>query len=197
MSQVDEEVSMTILDQEHNIFTDQNQTIAVCMTCRKVISYDRNKTKITRHVQSEKHSAKMKENRKIEIKQLTQIEFEQNIVECFTAAAIPLTRLDNPALKYFLEDSTGRKVPSERTVRAHETLNHLKEKVKKDIETDVINKSVVIMVDESSDNRQKFVCNVLVGVLEGTKANPLRLYRVVSLVQPLNSDILMGIFQLH
>ena len=99
----------------------------------------------------------------------------------------------NPTLKNFDNNVSGFSVPAESTIRNHQIQLKLKEEIINDIKDSVVDKSILLMIDESPDKRGKYDCNIMVSVLEEHKSNALRLYKVCSLTTPLNGDILTGI----
>jgi len=104
----------------------------------------------------------------------TKNEFFADTTKMLIEANIPIGKLDDPAVRDYLTKYTKRDIPSARTVRKtyvpqnyENTLN----KVRKIVGLNYI----YLIVDETSDVKNRYVVNVLVGILNGEKSKPMLL----------------------
>ncbi|PSN33335.1 hypothetical protein C0J52_16410 [Blattella germanica] len=101
-------------------------------------------------------------------------EFNSDLCAALTQAGIPLSKVNHPSFKGFLEKKTKMSVPDESSLRKNymepvyqETIQRIKEKVS--------NCDVGIILDETTDSMERYVFNILVFPLVGEKVKPMLL----------------------
>jgi hypothetical protein len=93
--------------------------------------------------------------------------FCNDLCEAFVAANIPLSKLQNPVLKRFLQKYTNRFVPDESTLRKNYVPNCYN-KVMKSIENRVSNNYLWVSADETTNILGRCVTNIIIGTLHPT-----------------------------
>ena len=90
--------------------------------------------------------------------------FYKDLCEAFTAANIPLKKLKNSVLKFFIEKYTDRKVPDESTLRKIYVPKCYSD-VMQSIKTNIGNNYVWVSAEETTDAMGRNVVQVVVGIL--------------------------------
>jgi hypothetical protein len=96
------------------------------------------------------------------------------LTEAFVAANIPLSKLENPVLKCFLEKSMKRKIP-ERTKLQTKVLDKVFNANLVKVKEVVGDNPIFLIVDETTDACGRFALNILVGKLDGRYDKPMLL----------------------
>jgi hypothetical protein len=156
-----------------------------CMICVKHINVTESKYKcrIDEHLSSDYH----KKRKDIEEKRQQTIGeafdnhnnhnnvdnyFKQRLTEAMIESNIPLHKLNVKPFKEFLQEFTGRQIPSESTLRKG-YIEPLYKKIIDKIRDIIGSNYVYFMIDESHDSCDRKVFNVLVGVLNGEYSKPM------------------------
>ena len=144
-----------------------------CKPCEKAITASQ-KGQLQQHIKSEKHKSNSSLKRKFV---QSQLEFKdakkpkreevvgQELCEAFVAANIPLSKVEHPKLRGFLEKNMQITLPSDSTLRKkHMPLAYENciEIIKKGLE----GKSIWISIDETTDSLKRKVANVIIGELK-------------------------------
>jgi len=158
----------------------------MCMPCEQYfdkIDSKHVKSNIGIHTKSSKHEKNVinKSNKRKSTEDLSTLvnkdvtkginKFWLAIAAVFMAAGIPFERLNCKALRSFLFEWIKQNLPKPDTLRknyAEIVYNMLFNNVKELIG----NNKVYLQVDETSDALQRTVCNIMCGVLNGTKTKP-------------------------
>jgi len=93
--------------------------------------------------------------------------FNEDLTKALSCSGIPFHKMNNPAMKKFLEKYTKMKIPDESSLRKY----HLKtifEEIKNKIRELISDFKVCFLVDETTDSMKRHVVNVLVKPLNGT-----------------------------
>lgn len=145
------------IHQYPGIFSFIDAKSCYCNVCEQVINCVR-KSHITQHVGTKRHQCKLNPD----------LNFNAKLCEAFVAANIPLSKIENPVLKNFLETFTGHSIPCETTLRSHITQTYTK--VMDTIKSKVEGKYIWVSADETCDIKGRCVTNVIIGVLDPNKA---------------------------
>ena len=92
-------------------------------------------------------------------------------VEKLIQANIPLFKIENVAFKQLLEELSGQIMPHSTTLRLK--VDEIYMKTMKKIEEEINENDIYLMIDETQDIKGRFVCNVLVGILNGKPSNSM------------------------
>lgn len=87
-----------------------------------------------------------------------------DLAKCFLEANIPLHKISNPSVKHFLEKHTKYTVPSESTLRT-KCLPKLYEESLEKMKQIAADNYLWVSIDECTDCEQRFVANLVFGVL--------------------------------
>lgn len=137
------------------------------------------KTKL--HCEGKKHLQKLNGNTlksqtlkeaidKSNSKKILDDDFSEFLAKKLIESDIPLSKVDNYSFKNLLELISGRTIPHSTTLRNKVDGIYLKtiEKIRNQIGDD----NIYFEMDETTDIKGRFVCNVLVGVLNGNQSKP-------------------------
>ena len=104
----------------------------------------------------------------------------QMLIEC----DIPLYKADHKSFKRLIEEISDKKVPHSITLRVQiEVFYYLTiEKIRKAVGDD----DIYLIIDETTDCKTRKVCNVIVGVMNGTDQRPMLL--CVKFLQEVNNE---------
>lgn len=157
-----------------NVFASDG-IILNCLVCEKTVSSD-TRFQVVQHLSTQLHGKKVEKRSKTNEKQsflagsfenqgkLSQ--FSLDLCLAFTAADIPLYKLENPALRKFLEMylKTSDPIPHDSTLRKR-YLAIAYNNTMKMIQESVAGKKVWISIDETVDVVGRQVASVIVGTL--------------------------------
>lgn len=160
-----------------------------CNVCEVSITIDEKhqRNRITQHVGSAKH-VKNKELQcsKNGVRQQfigeafasssseNKNDFFNDTAKTFVACGIPLSKLNNPVMKVYLQKYTGKSIPDESTLRKS-YLQPLHEEKLKQIRQVVGENPVYFILDETTDRQMRYVLNILVAPLNGKQVKPMLL----------------------
>ena len=101
--------------------------------------------------------------------------FEDRLTRAFVSACIPFEKLNNPHLKELLESlNGGKKIPDPSTLRKN-YVHKQSQMVIDIIRRKVGDSKVYFIIDETTDAKIRYCINVMVGVLNGQKHEPMLL----------------------
>jgi hypothetical protein len=109
-------------------------------------------------------------------------QFDIDLLEAFTSANIPFSKLENETFKEFLNKYCKRSVKSESWYRK----NLLEDVEFKKTEQNIIyfqNKPIYCVFDETTDIKGRYILNILIGECSKDKRMPPVLMRTVELVK--------------
>lgn len=99
--------------------------------------------------------------------------FNMDLCKTFLEANIPLKKVSHPSVVKFLEQYTGKTMPSESSLRQkyvpilfNEKLEKLRQKAK--------DKFIWTSIDETTDSEGRYVTNFIFGILDGSDDSPER-----------------------
>jgi len=166
-----------------------------CDACEIAIKCDpkHRATRVREHIHSKTH-VKNKEKKRLKqsfIKDSMQNVNKKNMFNCelskaFLSAGIPLKKLNNPSLKWFLKKHFGHTIDDESNIRKYSVPIVYKETIQK-IKSKINGNPVYIILDETRDIYGRFILNFLVGVLNGEESKSL-LYKTTELKEPANNE---------
>lgn len=150
-----------------------NDTTAYCSVCERTLAAK--KFAFQQHVQTERHkeNLNLKKKRQLSLeevfnknkKQKTRAEeIGGELVEAFLAANIPLSKVENPNLRGFLEKHIGIKIPVVSTLRKQ--VSFCFDDVRAKIVAELQDKPFWLGVDETMDAGGRRVANILMGCLD-------------------------------
>ncbi|KAG0442596.1 hypothetical protein DMUE_0158 [Dictyocoela muelleri] len=105
--------------------------------------------------------------------------FNRDLKEAFTAANIPLYKLQTPDLKYFLREYTNKTIHDASYYR--KILNPLFLEQKEKIFNLLRNQDIYLLFDETTDVNGSFILNILAGVCCKSSRSQTYLVRTVEL----------------
>ena len=148
------------------------------------------KQTVERHLLTQSHqenqtNPKSKKRKSFENSIEKEVVFKLRLALALMAANIPFAKVDNPVLKEFLEEFTGCSVPSATYLRGKYLNLVYEEKLQKLREIIGLN-YVYLMIDETTDFMNRIICNIMVGILNGTNTNALLLS--TQILQNTNSE---------
>lgn len=158
----------------------------ICTVCTEEITFtsSHGSDTISNHLESNRHK-RMKENGKKQPLILNSIQaakeksndrekFIFNLTKAFTAANIPLYKINHPILKMFLETEMKRSIPDRSTLEKYH-VDKVYEASIKTVKAIIGDHPVYFIVDETQDIQGRFVLNILVGKLDGFYSKPMLL----------------------
>lgn len=131
-----------------------NVSEVYCSICNTTIKY-RDNNSIKQHLQTKTHLMKLSDD-----------DFIQDLCEAFLAANIPLSKIDHPVFKQFIEKYTNRHAPTEATLRRHRSKCY--EKVMVQIKNNIEDHYLWVSTDETVDILGRCAINVIIGILHPT-----------------------------
>ena len=155
--------------------------VVYCQVCSKEVKCEK-KFQLEQHSRTAAHIA-AKERQKNSAPQqllLTQVRpkssvnsFSADLCKALVCSNIPWNKLNNPALRSFLEKyCINQKIPDESTLRKN-YLPPLYDSTLESIRSDIGENYVWISVDETSDSCRRYVANFVVGKLHpDTRGRP-------------------------
>ena len=136
-----------------------------CNLCDVLVKCDK-KFFVESHQKSKQHQRKLETKSKSQSKQtflrLDQVNFKKQAVSSFSAADIPLHKLNHPSLKSLFA-TMGKVLPSETAAQA--CVAKLASQKEKQFQELLRDKKIVLIVDEAEIAKQKYI-SVLVGSLD-------------------------------
>lgn len=120
-------------------------------------------------------------------------EFDEDLLRAFTAANIPLFRLEIPAFRNFLEKYTKKNIKSESCYRKHMLQNVYKSQ--RQLQFDILrDKKICLLFDETTDACGRYILNILIRECSRTMASQSYLVKSVELTNTnsinINQEIL-------
>lgn len=192
MKKISEKSALSNFVKENNCFKIEKQNV-VCILCSKSFVYvprEGIKT-FKRHLTSQSHCI----NKEKYVGQLTLEEtcslltknetFDRRLIEAFTAANIPLYKLQTPVFKKFLEDTTGMNIHDESYYR--KMIVPLYAEKQKEIFERLKNQDIFLLFDETTDANGRYILNILGGFCDKKIKSLPYLLRSVELART-NSD---------
>lgn len=160
-----------------------------CNVCDISITIDKKhqRNRVTQHIGSAKHT----KNKELQCSKggvrqqffgealassnsINNNEFFTETAKTFMSCGIPLSKLNNPIMKTYLQKYTGKSVPDESTLRKS-YLQPLHEEKLKQIRQVVAENPVYFILDETTDRQNRYVLNILVAPLNGQQVKPMLL----------------------
>jgi Protein of unknown function (DUF 659) len=148
-----------------------------CQPCSQEVGASK-RFQVTRHLETAKHKAAVQ--RQLKGKQLlvsSRIgnsklsQFSMDLCSAFVAADIPLTKLEHPKLRSFLETYCKEPIPQQTTLRKA-YIDRIYEETMERIRKTVENKKIWISIDETIDCNGRMIANVVIGVLSEEDNKP-------------------------
>lgn len=99
-------------------------------------------------------------------KSTNQSEFNTHLAKWFMESDIPFNKLSMKSTKFFLQKFTEFECPDESTLRKNYVKPIYTETIQK-INSLIDDNRIYLIIDESTDSRQRFVLNIMVGILNG------------------------------
>lgn len=99
-------------------------------------------------------------------------QFKFDLTEWLLKADIPIHKLSHPATKQFLTKYTQQSVPDESTIRKNYVDRVYQNQIDK-IKSAIGDEEIYLIIDETTDVAQRYVCNVMVGILNGKPSKPM------------------------
>ena len=163
------------LQREFPIFHVADGYKLICTACEKRVSYDL-RSHVTQHLAGQEHkknaekqksspaqtflASRPKENRKFS-------QFAIDLCEAFTNADIPLYKLENEKLRKFLFTYTKQTIPDRSTISKSYIDKVYAEKLGL-LQQKLLNEKLWISIDETTDIKDRYVANLIIGVLGKT-----------------------------
>lgn len=97
-------------------------------------------------------------------------QFNLDLCEALISANIPLSKLENPSFKLFLEKYLKTSVPCESTLRKNYVKDVYSITISK-IREHIGNNFIYFVVDETTDSCGRSIANLLIGILNEEKSN--------------------------
>lgn len=91
--------------------------------------------------------------------------YNLDLCKMLLAANIPLYKINNPAVKTFLQKYTKTPVPSETTLRT-KYMPSIYESVINTLQRKAANNNIWISMDETTDSEQRLIANFVFGILD-------------------------------
>jgi hypothetical protein len=101
-------------------------------------------------------------------------DFFMDTTRMLIEANIPIEKLNNRSFREYLSKYTKREIPNPSNIRKHYVPNIYEEVIQK-IREIVGNNAVYLIVDETSDAKNRYVVNIMVGILNGEPIKPMLL----------------------
>lgn len=160
----------------------------ICRLCQEAISIDKNRvsSRVDQHLQSKEHEknelkcpAKVQSTIRESLDKSVNISSRQSIfsmelTKALVASDIPLNKLEDSAFRSFLEKWTKQDIPHRSTL-SKGYIEPLYQSTLEKIRIVVGDDDIFLVVDETTDLCNRFVANVLVGVLNGSPSKPMLL----------------------
>lgn len=175
------------LDQD---FDDQNKVKLklLCTVCSEEVKFNHShgKQRFEEHLTSDKHQKNMiknKNQRQSSIVNSFQKQpendkrknrFFADLTQAFIAANIPFEKLENEKLRKFFFKYMKVNIPNASTLRKNYLDEIYQSKIEK-IRKTVAENKVFFVIDDTTDARNRYVLNVLVGILNGGPIEPMLL----------------------
>ena len=121
--------------------------------------------------------------------------FNCRLADTFLKTNIPLHKLNEPAMKGFIEEFTQFKCPDESTVRKNYVDKIYFEKLS-ELQTNMKESQIYLILDETTDRNHRMVLNVMVGKLSSDNASEPYLLDTIFLKSACNhSTVSQGLIQ--
>lgn len=163
-----------------NVFSIDTRVL-FCKYCETKVDSER-RSSVIQHLKTEKHlrSVKRKEDQKeTKCKQLLtndlsfkKSKFNLNLCKAMVSANIPLNKLSNVEFRPFLEDCSGKDIPTESVLRKF-YLDDCNNEIMEKIRRRVFNRKIWVSLDETTDAEGRFIANVIIGTSEEDTAGPI------------------------
>lgn len=187
MTRVKKDKLYALAEEFKTKFIETDGIILRCSVCEVNIAIDdkHQRNRINQHIQYSKH-VKNVELRKSKPKQTSLIhafasgsekqrslsEFNADLTMALVQSGIPIYKINNPALKSFLQKYAQRPIPDESTLRKN-YVQPIYENVFEKIRETVGKHEVGFILDETTDELQRYILNVLVLPLSGEWVKPM------------------------
>jgi len=158
--------------------------ILICSVCETEVNWDfkHAATQVSQHLKGKKHQERVgkKEKRVIPIAnafdRVLNMEKELDDINSFIAkklieADIPLSKIENQSFKDLLEKLSGKKMPSRESLR--NKMDFIYQQTISNIIGVIGDNDIYMIIDETTDIKGRYVCNVLVGLLNGKPAKSM------------------------
>ena len=155
-----------------------DRNVLYCDACEMSISFER-KSQVDQHLATKKHKRKAEEMKLPGAKKPKQAfvtaettttghgnQFFQDLCDTFVSANIPLYKVNHPKVVGFLKKYCKENVPDESTLRKHYVTQNYQAKLEK-LRGDLKDEYIWLSIDETIDACNRYVVNVIVGVLKG------------------------------
>jgi len=173
--------------QKEGIVTDG--TIVKCQYCDCVltVTYEHQRYPISQHVSGARHRTNVTRESKATIqsqafigpsfavaKEQSQVnkQFSLDLTSAFLQSGIPLNKVNTPPLKQFLEKYMHRSVPDESTLRKN-YVEPVYDATMSKIRQEIGDNDLAFILDETTDELQRYVLNILVMPLNGMASTPV------------------------
>uniref|UniRef100_UPI00358E2E52 transcription factor 19 isoform X1 n=1 Tax=Myxine glutinosa TaxID=7769 RepID=UPI00358E2E52 len=147
---------------------------AFCRACEKTFRA-KQKSELAQHVRGDRHKSNLALKKKRTVTQATMGDFgggkrhkcdvvAQELCQAMLAAGIPWSKLENPALRSFLEKHITLQIPDESWIRKH-YLDKCYDEALAGIRADLGQQPIWLSVDETTDSAGRYVANIIAGRL--------------------------------
>jgi hypothetical protein len=159
----------------------------ICKLCLVEISFDHKhgKDRVMNHFQTKGHVKKRSEQRETSQPLIENAfrsaetvhlknEFFADMTKMLIEANIPIEKLMNESFRQFMAKYTSRDIPSPDNLRKHYVPQLFREVMDK-IRTSIGSSAIYLVVDETSDAKNRYVVNIMVGALNGEPSKAMLL----------------------
>ena len=115
------------------------------------------------------------------------MKFNKDLTQALIKANIPISKVNHPAFKLFLEKHMSRSLPDESTLRKNYISAIYDERIQK-IKEIIGDNDIFLIVDQATDCKKRAVLNILVGPLNGRAIEPM-LIKVTYLENDKQNDL--------
>uniref|UniRef100_UPI00358E8181 uncharacterized protein n=1 Tax=Myxine glutinosa TaxID=7769 RepID=UPI00358E8181 len=147
---------------------------AFCRACEKTFRA-KQKSELAQHVRGDRHKSNLALKKKRTVTQATMEDFgggkrhkcdvvAHELCQAMLAAGIPWSKLENPALRSFLEKHITLQIPDESWIRKH-YLDKCYDEALAGICADLGQQPIWLSVDEMTDSAGRYVANIIAGRL--------------------------------
>lgn len=145
--------------------------ILYCTCCDKAVSTSQ-RFQVTQHIRTVSHNSNKERKSKVKQSFITpstsseksKSTFNTDLCRAFVQADIPLSKVNNPSLKCFLEKYIEKKIPDESTLRKNYLHDIYQETITK-IRENINVGPIWVSVDETTDVEGRYIANIIVGSL--------------------------------
>ncbi|PSN34280.1 hypothetical protein C0J52_22127, partial [Blattella germanica] len=134
--------------------------VLFCGACEKTIGSEK-RFQIVQHINTAKQPV---QKQLLECLGSKVSEFSYDLCQAFLSADIPLHKINNPTLKYFLAKYTRQHVPEETTLRKT-YVGRCYNNVLSKLQIELADQFVWLSIDETTDYEGRFIANIILGAL--------------------------------